>query len=117
MRSLAFEGKDGSDRWDILYGAMLVNPEGFAAQTRRVARRILEKLESIAEPIEDKTMLAKFAFSGEESREIQLEEAEFNLLKDTVDKIPWTRNAIVLADKTMEWLESIQSEKKVASTP
>lgn len=112
MRTLAFAGKEGSERWDILYGAMLVNPEGYAREARRVARKVLEKLEHIAVPVEDKTMLAKFQFDKEgDPRELKFEEAEFVLLKDTVDKIPWTRAAIVLADNVMDWLESIEREK------
>lgn len=112
MRSLAFEGKEGKDRWDVLYGAMLVNPEGYARETRRVARRILEKLESIAVPTEDQSGLAKFEFDPENPRELVFEEAEFNLLRDTVDKIPWTRLTIILADKTIEWLDSHKEEKR-----
>lgn len=111
MRRLAFEGKDGRDRWDVLYGAMLINPEGYGRETRRVARRVLEKLESIAEPIEDAQVLAKFQL-GEGPREILLEEAEFRLMKETVDSIKWTRHAVILADKTIEWLESIKESKK-----
>jgi hypothetical protein len=110
MRTLAFEGKEGQERWDILYGAMLVNPEGYAREARRVARRVLEKLESIAAPLEDEKVLAKFQFDPTEPRELKLEEGEFTLLRDTVDKIPWTRFAVVLADNTIEWLDSLKKE-------
>lgn len=111
MRRLAFEGTEGQSRWDILYGAMLVNPEGYAKEARRVARHVLEKLESIAKPVEDQTLLAKFQYDGEEPRELVFEEGEFTLLKDTVDKIPWTRSSVVMADKVMDWLETLQREK------
>jgi hypothetical protein len=107
VRRLAFEGKEGTERWDVLYGAMLVNPEGYAREARRVARKVLEKLEHLGKPVEDLNMLAKFQFDEESGpRELQLEEAEFVLLRDTVDKIPWTRHAVVLADKTIEWLDA-----------
>jgi hypothetical protein len=109
MRSLVFEGtEEGSNRWDILYGAMLVAPDGFSHHTRRVARRIIEKLEHLARPVEDPDpkVLAKFEFDKDSGpRELSLEEAEFKLLRETVDKIPWTRHAIVLADKTIEWMD------------
>lgn len=111
MRSLAFAGKEGQERWDILYGAMLVNPEGYAREARRVARRVLEKLESIAKPVADQNVLAKFEFDPAEPQELKFEEGEFTLLKDTVDKIPWTRSSVVLADKVMDWLETIEREK------
>lgn len=113
MRRLAFDSNESKIRWDILYGGMLVNPEGYGKETRRVARRVLEKLESIAEPVENEG-IAKFQLGDvvNEPRELVFEEAEFKLLRETIDGIKWTRQSIVIADKTIEWLDSIKEEKK-----
>lgn len=113
VRRLAFDSEESKGRWDILYGGMLVNPEGYGRETRRVARRVLEKLESIAEPV-DNEGIAKFQLGdvANEPRELVFEEAEFKLLRSTVDGINWTRHAVILADKTIEWLDTIKEERK-----
>ena len=111
MRSLVFENtKEGKERWDLCYGALMLNPEGYAKETRRVARRLLEKFEQDAKAVGTEDSLIRYEMPDNEVV-INLEEAEFSLLKTVFDNTKWARVSIIKADKCMEWLESIQESK------
>ena len=109
MRSLSFDTtEEGKERWDICYGGLLVNPEGYDKKTRRVMRRTMEKFENIGKPTKDQAGLIRFEM-GDEGAAIVLEEVEYELLLETIDKIRWTGLAVVKADKTVEWLEGTKA--------
>ena len=108
MRSLSFEPKEpDKTRWDICYGGLIINPEGYSGHTRRVVRRIMAKFEEIGKPT-DKGGIVQFEL-GDEGGTVDLEEAEYKLLLDTIDeKVRWTQASIKKADDTVLWLESIK---------
>lgn len=120
MRILNFAGKEDTEsfnRFDICYGAIKGNPLGWAKADRKMARRLVRKFEDIGTPIENPTGIAKVEL-GQEPVELALEEAEYDLLRKTIDDIPWTKGW-ELADDCLIWLDSIQEpkkEKKVAQT-
>jgi hypothetical protein len=109
MRILRFEpDKEGRIRWDICYGGLLVNPEGYSGHTRRVVSRILSRFEGIGKPVPDAGSIAKFEL-GDTGGEVGLEEAEHKLLINILDeKVRWTRESIRTADDTILWLEGIK---------
>lgn len=109
MRSLSFEpNEEGRIRWDVCYGGLVVNPEGYTGHARRVVRRILGKLEDIGKPTEDQSGLVKFELT-DDGGTIDLEEAEYKILLEVVDeKVRWTRDSIKKADDTVLWLEGIK---------
>lgn len=108
MRSLSFEPKEpDKTRWDICYGGLIINPEGYSGHTRRVVRRIMTKFEDIGKPT-DKGGIVQFEL-GDAGGTVELEEAEYKLLLDTIDeKVRWTQASIKKADDTVLWLESIK---------
>jgi hypothetical protein len=112
MRTLIFNDPtdtDSKNRWDICYGSILLFPEGFPKETRRVARKILGKFESLAKPIKTDN-LVKFELG--QAGTIVLEDVEHQLLIDTIDGIRWRGEGITTSDDTLLWLESLEDSSK-----
>lgn len=115
MRYLDFSGEEGKERYSVLYDGLIGTNRGFEAPSEtRVLGSILDKLEAIGHA----DMRGKNAtFSRNEKEDIKLvialEEAEFELAKDTLAHTKWVASSARGATKVMDWFHRAPTEKPV----
>lgn len=100
MRNLNFNKEDV--QYDVCYGAMIT--ASYVGTETRIANRVLEKLEKVGQQNADGI------YELVSDAEVKLEEADFALMKRTVESTRWIGRAVRNAVRTMDWLEAIKEE-------
>lgn len=114
MRRLSFgTEKVDRDRFDVIYGGFVINPEGFDKKEGRVASRVMRKFEEIGKPIGgtvDENKRVKFEL-GDDGGDVLLEEAEITLLKEKLEKVRFVGDTVHKQTDALDWLDEIKEEK------
>lgn len=109
MKRLDFSGVEGKERFEILYGGVTGTTRGFQAPSEtRVIGKVLDKLESIAKPTETLGLGGKTikSFALDETLSdltIDLEDAEFGLMKECVEAVQWSAAGARKATTVVDW--------------
>lgn len=113
MRRLTFGTEQvDKDRFDVLYGGICVSQRGIARTELVTFNRLMEKLENVAEPIENPPKDAVVLFElGNSGGVVELEEAEFTLMNEFHNTVKWAPQGAKKAQEMYNWLANIPEDK------
>ncbi len=113
MRRLDFSGADGPKWYSLLMDGLMGSNRGFKAPSEtRVLSRILDKLEAIGtEGLRSGASTFGLPDGPTTRPPVDLKEAEYALVKEALESVPWRPVAVREATAMMEWFEEAQSSK------
>ena len=107
MRTLTF-GPDDKEKYDLIYEAFAVTERPFKGADLRIAAKIFDKLESLGAYSTSRGNINMHVFKA--PGEIKFEEAEFSVLKESLQAVTWNAAGARKAAPVLDWIDGIKED-------
>lgn len=100
---------ESKERFDLIYEALAFSTRPMKGPDLRICAKLFDKLETLGNFTEEKGGRRIFIYNNE-GGDLKLENAEYNLLKETLDFVEWNAYGARKAAPVLEWLASLKED-------
>lgn len=107
-----------SEQFSLLYESIVLKQGGYNMQQGRIAAKILDKLEDVGIVDNDNSVKGQdgqIAIMIYKSRslpiDVKLEDAEYDLVKQSLDAMPWSGRAVRKAVRVVDWFTAVPADE------